>query len=261
AGEGREGVRPKIIGARVKRVEDPRLLTGAGTFADDRVAPNALHVAFRRSDHAHARIVRIDCAAERSMPGVAGVFTVADLDGLTKPILATSRMKNYHATEIPLLARGKVRYVGEPVVAVLADNRYLAEDALEHIEIEFAPLDDVVDPEAALRPGAPLLHQEAGANILVEREFSRGEVDAAMASAAVRVGGRFRMHRRTPTAMENRAYLAEYDRGRNTLTLTSSTQVPGIVRDALVEFLGMPGHSVRVVAEDVGGGFGGKASL
>ena len=254
-------LRPKIIGARVRRVEDPRLLTGGGAFADDLGTPGALHVAFRRSDHPHARIVGIDCAAARAMPGIRAIFTGEDLDGLVKPILATSRMRNYHPTPIPVLARGKVRYVGEPVVAILGESRYLAEDALEAMEIAYEPLGDVVDPEQAALPGAPLLHEAAGSNILVSREFSRGDVDLVMAEAFVRVGGRFRFHRKTPVAMENRTYVAEYDRGRNFLTLTSSTQVPGIVRDALVALLDMPGHSVRVVAQDVGGGFGGKTSL
>ncbi|MGE0751435.1 MAG: xanthine dehydrogenase family protein molybdopterin-binding subunit [Variibacter sp.] len=254
------GVRPKNVGARVKRVEDPRLLTGQGMYTDDRTVPGALHVAFRRSDHPHARIVSIDTSAAASMPAVVGVYTADDFPGLA-PVSAPSRMKNYHATAIFPLAKGKVRYVGEPVVAVLAENRYVAEDALEAIAIDYDELEPVVDPEEALRAGAPSLHEDAGTNVLVTRVFARGDVAADMARAAVRVGGRFRMHRKTPLAMENRAYLAEYDRGRRTLTLTSSTQVPGIIRDLLADILDMSGHSLRVIAPDVGGGFGGKASL
>src|SRR5437868_1395218 len=136
--------RPKIIGARVKRTEDPRLLTGRGSFVDDRQFPNVLHVAFRRSEHAHARIVSIDCAAARAAPGVIAVFTANDL--AVKPLVATSRMKGYYATPILPLARGKVRFVGEPVVGVIAENRYLAEDAAELIEMEFAPLAHAADP-------------------------------------------------------------------------------------------------------------------
>jgi aerobic carbon-monoxide dehydrogenase large subunit len=252
--------RPKLVGARIKRVEDPRLLAGAGSFADDRITPAALHVAFRRSDHAHARIVSIECAEAREMPGVA-VFTAAEMQELVGPLVATSRMKNYHPTPIHVLARDKVRYVGEPIAAVLAESRYLAEDAVEEIGIEFEPLPELVDPERAAELGAPLLHEAAGTNVLVAHEFSRGDHEAAFASAAVRVGGRFRSHRKTPVALENRTYMAEYDRGRGLLTLTSSTQVPGIVHDALAELLDMPGHSIRVAAHDVGGGFGGKASI
>jgi carbon-monoxide dehydrogenase large subunit len=255
------GARPRNIGARIPRVEDPRLLTGQGGFADDRAAPNALHVGLKRSDHAHARILRIDTTAAAASPSVVAIYTAAELAPLVQPVRATSRMADYHATEIYPLARDKVRYVGEPVVAVLAADRYRAEDALELIEIDYAPLGAVTDPEAALRDDAPLLHEDIGTNQLLKREFSRGDAARAVAAAALRVGGRFRFRRKTPVAIENRCYVAEYDRGRGALTLTSSTQVPGIIRDLLVELLDLPGHALRVVAPDVGGGFGGKASL
>jgi aerobic carbon-monoxide dehydrogenase large subunit len=253
--------RPKMIGARIKRSEDPRLLTGLGAFTDDRQVMRALHVAFRRSDQPHARIRAIDCTAARAAPGVVAVFTAEDLADLVKPLIATSRMANYHATPILPLARGKVRYVGEPVAGIVAESRYLAEDALELVVIDYEPLPVVVDSERAAHPGAPLLHEDAGTNVLVSREFKRGDPDAAFAPAPVRVGGRFRMHRKTPVALEARACLAEYEPGRDALTLHSSTQVPGIVRDALAAALDVPGHRIRVVAPDVGGGFGGKASL
>ncbi len=252
--------RPKIIGVSVKRTEDPRLLTGRGSFVDDRKVPDALHVAFRRSEHAHARIVRIDSAATRAMPGVIAVLTADDL-AFVKPLVATSRMKGYYATPILPLAREKVRYVGEAVVGVIAESRYLAEDALEAIEIDFEPLPHVGDPIEAARPGAPLLHDEAGTNVLVAREFTRGEPDTAFESAPVRVGSRFRMRRKTPLAIEPRAAICEYEPGRDALTLYSTTQIPGIVRDALSDALDLPGHRLRALAPDVGGGFGGKASL
>jgi carbon-monoxide dehydrogenase large subunit len=254
-------IRPRNIGARVRRVEDPRLLTGAGQFTADRIVPGALHIAFRRSDQAHARIAAIDTTTAAAMPGVAAVFSAADLAGVVGPVRAISRMADYHATDIYPLACGKVRYVGEPVAAVLADSRNLAEDAAERIEIEYEPLPPLVDPEKAAAPDAPLLHDEAGTNALAVREFARGDAKAALAGAAVRVGGRFRFHRKAPAAMEPRAYLAEWDRGRRALTLTGSTQVPGIIRDLLADLLDMPGSRLRVVATQVGGGFGGKASL
>ena len=209
----------------------------------------------------HARIVAIDTAKARAAPGVVAVLTGEDLDGHVKPIVPTSRMAGYYATPIRPLARGKVRHVGEPVAAVVAESRYLAEDAAEQIEIEFEPLPCVVDPEVALRADAPLLHDEAKTNVLLAREFKRGEVDAAFAAAAVSVKGRFRMRRKTAVAIEPRACCAEYEAGRDALTLYSATQVPGIVRDALAEALDLPGHRLRVVAPDVGGGFGGKGSL
>ena len=252
--------RPKNVGAKVKRTEDPRLLTGRGTFVDDRQIRGALHVAFRRSDHSHARILSIDTAAARALPGVAAVFTAADLADAV-PVRAVSRMAKYYATPIQALASGKVRFVGEAVVAVVAESRYVAEDACELIEISYDPQPVVVDPEAAVQPDAPLLHEEADTNVLVQREFKRGDFETEMFAAPVRVKGRFRFHRKTPVAMENRSYLAEYDAGRDELTLHASTQVPGIIRNALSEALDMPGHRLRVIAPEVGGGFGGKASL
>jgi aerobic carbon-monoxide dehydrogenase large subunit len=253
--------RPKIVGARIKRTEDPRLLTGRGAFTDDRKVPGAAHVAFRRSEQSHARIRAIDCTAARAAPGVVAVFTAADWRDVVKPLVATSRMANYYATPIFPLARDKVRHVGEPVVGVVAESRYQAEDAAALIAIDYEALPPAVDPEQALRDGAPLLHEEAGTNVIVAREFKRGDVEAAFAAAAVRVSGRFRMHRKTPMAIEPRAYLAEYEPARDTLTLHAATQVPGIVRDALAAALAMPADHVRVVAPDVGGGFGGKGSL
>jgi aerobic carbon-monoxide dehydrogenase large subunit len=253
--------RPKIIGARIKRTEDPRLLTGLGAYADDRQVLRVLHVAFRRSEHSHARIRDIDCTAARAAPGVVAVLSADDLEKFVTPLLATSRMKGYYATPILALARGKVRYVGEPVVGVVAESRYFAEDAAELIEIEYDPLEIVIDPVEAARDGAPLLHEDAKTNVLLSREFKRGDVDAVMASAPVRVSGQFRMHRKTAVAIEPRAYVAEYEAGRDALTLYSATQVPGVVRDALAIALDMPGHQLRVVAPDVGGGFGGKGSL
>lgn len=252
--------RPKIIGARKLRTEDPRLLTGRGAYSDDRTSPALLHVAFRRSDHSHALIRSIDTAGAKQAPGVVAVFTAEDMVDVAA-VLATSRMKDYHATPISALAKDKVRFAGEPIVGVVAQSRYLAEDAAELIEIAFEPLPVVIDPEKAAHPDAPLLHELAGTNVLLEREFKRGDVDTVIAAAPIKVSARFRFRRKTPLAMENRTYLAEFDSGRDALTLHSSTQIPGIVRDALSDALGMAGHSLRVIAPDVGGGFGGKGSL
>jgi carbon-monoxide dehydrogenase large subunit len=251
----------KLVGTRVKRTEDPRLLTGHGCYVDDKQVSGMLHIAFRRSDQSHARIVSIDFADAQRLPGVVGIFTAEDLEHMVKPIFATSKMPDYHPTAIYPLARSKVRFVGEAVVAVVADSRYIAEDAMDHIHIEYDVLPSVVDPELAAEAGAPLLHEEAGTNVLVKREFRRGDIDAVMAEAPVKVGARFRFRRKTALAIENRTYLAEYDQGKRALTLHSSTGSPGIVRDALVEILGIPGSRVRVVAPDVGGSFGGKGSL
>ncbi|WP_431305676.1 xanthine dehydrogenase family protein molybdopterin-binding subunit [Sediminicoccus sp. BL-A-41-H5] len=253
--------RPKHVGSPVLRVEDPRLLAGQGSYVADLFPADTWHIAFRRSEHGHARILGVDSAAAAALPGVIAIVTAAHLEGLVRPVRATSRMAHYQATATLPLAQGKVRYVGEPVVAVLAESRYIAEDAAELVEIDYDPLPEIADPEAAAQPDAPVLNPETTSNILVERSFGRGEAEAAMAAAPHRVGARFRFHRKAPIAMEPRACLATIERGRGALTLHSSTQIPGIIRDALADALDLPGHALRVVAPDVGGGFGGKASL
>src|SRR5262249_36327496 len=166
--------RPKSVGAKLKRTEDPRLLTGRGSYVDDRQVPGMLHVAFRRSDHAHARILSIGKDAARAVPGVVAVLSAAEVDEIATAVHATSRMAQYHATPIVALASGKVRYVGEPVVAVIAESRYTAEDACELLDIRYDPLAPLIDPEAAAHPDAPLLHEEAGTNILAPRAFPPG---------------------------------------------------------------------------------------
>ena len=167
-------MRPKMVGQRIKRTEDPRLLAGVGRYVDDMTPSKTLHMAIRRSDQPHARIVKIDAGEAISVPGVFAVFSAADLEDEVKPAVPISTMKNYYATPIWALARGKVRYVGEPVVAVLADSRYAAEDALEHIHIEYEALPFAIRQVDAVADDAPLLHEEAGTNVIISREFARG---------------------------------------------------------------------------------------
>lgn len=254
-------LRPKLVGQRIRRFEDPRLLAGTGRFVDDMTPPGTLFVAFRRSDRPHALIKAIDSDAARRVPGVFAIFAAPDIDNDLTPAIPASRMKGYYATPIWPLARGKVRYVGEPVVAVVADSRYAAEDALDHIHIDYEPLPFAIRAEDALADDAPLLHQEAGTNVIVVRTFGRGDVDAAFAQATVRVSATIRMRRKTAVAIENRCYLAEWDKRRRALTLHSTTNIPGVVRDVLSGCLDLPGNRLRVVAPDVGGSFGGKGSL
>ena len=249
------------VGRPVPRVEDARLLCGLGRYVDDRASPHALHMALRRSDQPHARIKAIRAQAAKELPGVFGVYTWSDLDGLIRPAVASSRMAAYQPTPIYPLAPQIVHYVGEPVVAVLAESRYVAEDALELIEIEYEALPVETDPVRAALPGAPLLHADLISNVLVERAFTRGEVDQAFSEAELVVEENFRFHRKTSAAMEPRCYLAEVDSGRDALTLYTSSQVPGIIRDALSDLMDMPGNQLHVIAPDVGGGFGGKTSL
>ena len=254
-------LRPRHVGMPIRRTEDPRLLTGNGEYATDRKPDRALHVAFRRSEQAHADIVRIDVAKARAAPGVVAVFTADDVAGDYKPVIPVSRMSNYYATPILALASNKVRYVGEAVVAVIAEDRYLAEDALELIDIEYAPLRAVADAEFAVSAAAPLLHEEAATNVLIAREFKKGDVRADLAACRIRVRDRFQMTRKAPLAIEPRSYCAEFESRREAITLYTSSNVPGIVRDALAESLDLPGNRLRVVAPDVGGSFGSKGSL
>jgi aerobic carbon-monoxide dehydrogenase large subunit len=252
---------PRLVGARVARREDPRLLTGQGSYVDDHRPARMLCAAFLRSPHAHARIKRLDVSAALDLPGVAAVLTGEDIRHSSKPVRAASKTPNVKTTSYPPLALGKVRHVGEAVAMVAAESRYLAEDAVERIVVEYEPLAVVQNAESALDPASPVLHDEAGTNLLVSREFVRGDVDAALAGAALVVRERFRFHRHTPVCMENRGCLAEYATASGALTLRSSAQCPGLVRDVLSDLLDMPEHLIRVVATDVGGGFGAKASL
>ncbi|MVT64681.1 molybdopterin-dependent oxidoreductase [Bradyrhizobium pachyrhizi] len=254
-------LRPKLVGERIKRTEDPRLLAGVGRYVDDINPHGTLHVALRRSDQPHARIIRIDAGDALSVPGVVAIYDATDIAGEFSPAIPSSRMPGYYATPIRPLAEGKVRYVGEPVVAVLAESRYAAEDALEHISIEYEPLPFAIRQVDAVKDDAPLLHEEAGTNTIIQREFKRGDIDSVIASAPVTVKGCFRMTRKTAVSMENRSYLAEWDERKRSLTLYTSSNIPGVIRDVLADCLDLPGTRVRVVAPDVGGSFGGKGSL
>jgi aerobic carbon-monoxide dehydrogenase large subunit len=256
-----DALRPRYVGMPVRRTEDPRLLTGSGEYTADRRPDRALHVAFCRSEQAHATIAAIDTAAAQAGPGVVAVFTAESIAGDFEAPIPYSRMPNYYATPILPLASGKVRYVGEAVAAVIATSRYLAEDAAELIAVDYGPLGVVSQAEQAIADGAPLLHEKANTNVLVAREFKKGDIEADLAAAAIRVGGRFEMTRKAALAMEPRSCAAEYDAKRRAITLYTSSNIPGIVRDALSESLGVPGNRLRVVAPDVGGSFGSKGSL
>ena len=254
-------LRPKLVGERIKRTEDPRLLAGVGRYVDDINPRGTLHVALRRSDQPHARIISVDAGDALSIPGVVAIYDATDIAGDYNPAIPTSRMPGYYATPIRPLAEGKVRYVGEPVVAVLAESRYAAEDALEHISIEFESLPFAIRQTDAVKDDAPLLHEEAGTNTIIRREFKRGDIDSVIATAPVTVKGHFRMTRKTAVSMENRSYLAEWDERQRSLTLHTSSNIPGVIRDVLADCLDLPGTRVRVIAPDVGGSFGGKGSL
>jgi len=255
-----------LVGAAIKRVEDRRFLLGRGRYAGDLSPAGMLQAAFLRSPYAHALISAIDVSRALAVDGVVAVVTGRQMAELAKPLRATSTMRTYVITEQPILARDKVRFVGEAVAVVVAQSRYIAEDALERIVVEYEPLEVVSNVESGALKGAPLVHEEAESNVMVAREFKHGASSpglglSAPAEAALTVRERFRFRRHAAVAIEPRCCLAEYDLGSGELTLRSSTQCPGVVRTALAASLGMPEHQVRVVSNDVGGGFGAKSSV
>ena len=252
---------PRAVGARVLRREDPRFLTGRGRYVDDVHRPGMLHVAFARSDHAHARLLATDVAAARALPGVVAVLTAADLEGRARSMRAVSSLAGYQACDMPVLAREKVRMVGEPVAMVVADSRYVAEDGVDAVRLEFEPLEVVSSVEEALAPGAPVIHDEVPDNLFNRFDDVGGDVDGAFAAAAHVFELDVRQQRYCAAPMEARAVVAEYTEAGDELTVWISSQVPHIVRTGLARHLDLPETHVRVISPDVGGGFGPKCVL
>src|SRR3972149_2711171 len=233
----------KYIGAEVKRREDPRLLRGRGTYVDDLKLPGLLHAAVVRSPHAHARLGAIRADAALRLPGVVAVFTFDDLKAWLKPLPVSGMpppalqarvgFSLRTAAQLPL-ASGTVRYAGEPVAVLVAESRYVAEDALELVSVDYEPLPVVPDSRAALVPGAPLLYPEWGDNVGASFTHAIGDVEGAFRRADTVVRQTLRVHRYAGMPMECRGVAAA---------------------------LSLPAHRVRVIAPDVGGGFGTKATI
>lgn len=259
------------IGRSVPRVEDDRLLRGNGRYVDDIALPGAVEAAFLRSPHAHARIESVDVTAALTAPGVVAVWTgddVADLPAMlnqeelrTPPGLAALLDPLVRMTPMPLLAHDKVLYVGQPVAVVFAENRYLAEDALELVDVRYAPLPVLVDPRLSLAADAPLLHQELPDNTAVAVATRVGDPDAAFAGAHAVVSEQFESHRYVASPIETRAISAQVEPYSGRLTIWSGTQTPHRLRDAIAHTLGLESAAVHVIAADVGGGFGQKGIL
>lgn len=252
---------PKLFGASVKRKEDPRLLRGGGRYVADMKLPGLLHAAVLRSPVAHGRILGVDVDTVRADPRTRLVLTAADLPASTGPLPCIDAMPQTRSAGQPLLARDLVRYVGEPIVLVVADSRPEAEDLLELVDVDFERLDAVVDPEDALTPDAPILHQEWGTNVANEITQSVGDVDRALAEAARTYRERFRIQRYHGMPMETRGVLAHWDTASEQLTMWSSTQFPHALKQVVTAMVGLLPHQVRVVAPDVGGGFGVKCEF
>ena len=251
------------VGQSVRRLEDHRLLIGNGLYLDDLKIPGLLHAAVLRSPHAHASILSIDTSRARQLPGVVSVIIADDLTGIATEIPTRTRADadEIHPPFHPVLATDRVCYVGQPVAIVVADTEYLASDALELIDVQYQPLPSIIDPTDALAEGAPVLHEHIGANLALQTLSSGGDLDGAFASADRVVTGTYHVQRLAPAPMEPRGVLADYQRQQDMLTVWDSTQHPHEIRDHLVELLQRPENSVRVIAPDVGGGFGEKAAL
>jgi carbon-monoxide dehydrogenase large subunit len=256
-----------FIGQSVKRKEDARFLTGSGQYTDDVALPNQTHAYFLRSPHAHAKIRGIDTAKAKQAPGVVAVYTSADLEGvnglpcgwLITSVDGTPMKEPPH----PVLAKGKVRYVGDQVALVVAETQNQAKDAAELIEVDYEILPAVVNVIDALKPGAPQIHDEAPGNKCYSWAIGdKGAVDAAFAEAAHVTKLDIVNNRLVPNAIEPRAAVASYNRADDSYTLYVANQNPHVERLLMTAFvLGLPEHKVRVIAPDVGGGFGSKIYL
>ena len=245
------------IGERVRRKETLRFVTGTGRYVDDLLPPDTLHAAFVRSACAHARIKAIDVEAARTMPGVHAVFTGEDIAQKIKP-LRVGGSSLLREIKLYPLAVDKVRYFGEPLAVVVADNRYLAEDAVEIVSVDYEPLPVVVDPEAAMEPASACVHEDVGSNIVYKYHFATDGIDKVFQQADVVIKERIRSHRITACPIEPRAYLAHFNQQEDSLTMWSATANPHSLRTRISDILSFPESRIRVIAPDVGGSFGIK---
>jgi carbon-monoxide dehydrogenase large subunit len=251
------------VGKKITRLEDDVLLAGEATFIDDIQLDGMLHLAVVRSQVAHARIASINVSAARDLPGVAAVYTIDDL----LPVLSQERIPENFPTPGDrvdvgpyVLARDEVCYVGEPIVAVIAENRYVAEDAAQLVVVDYDPLPVLADPRDAAKPDAPLVNsrQAEPGNIVHDLDFGHGDADKAFANAAHVVRSELYQHRGVSNSMECRGSIARYDPLRKTFTMWSSCQAPHSHRSVLVYLLGLDEAQIRVIVPSIGGGFGPK---
>lgn len=254
-----------MIGKPVKRREDARLLVGKGQYIGDMVLPGMAHAAILRSPYAHARIKGIDFSEALKLPGVLAVVTGAELKANTGPMAShfdnIGKSAPTRAHDYPMGVT-KVRYVGEPVAAVVASSRYIAEDALDLIQVEYEPLPVVTDAEAALAPDAPLLFEEMGSNIYWQGRFEYGDVESAFTEADRVLSKRFYFHRFSSTPLETYGIVASFNRPEGAITIWGNFQSHQMTQRSIVGSLGVPMNKVRLITTwDVGGGFGIKQGL
>ncbi|MEP7273614.1 MAG: xanthine dehydrogenase family protein molybdopterin-binding subunit, partial [Acidobacteriota bacterium] len=257
----KDGSNEKYVGRSVKRTEDPRLIQGLGHYVDDIKLAGELHVTILRSPYAHARINSIETEAAANAPGVVGVFTGADIDGRVGFVPCAAALPGLKVPQFPVLAVGKVLFVGHPVAAVVASDKYTARDALDLINVDYEPLDVVVDALAAATPESPVIHEAFGTNVAFVHQAGLGDVEAAFAGADLVVKQRMRHQRLAPIALETRGVLASYLPGEQQLTLWTSTQIPHLARTQIALMIGLAENRLRLIAPEVGGGFGSKLNV
>ncbi|MBI3263694.1 MAG: xanthine dehydrogenase family protein molybdopterin-binding subunit [Acidobacteria bacterium] len=245
----------------MKRVEDPRLIKGIGTYVDDLRLPGLLHVALVRSPYAHARVRRIDTGAAKAISGVVGVFTGADVNEHCGAVPCAASIPDLKSPRHTVLAGDRVYFVGHAVAVVVAENAYVARDAAEAVDVDYEPLPVVTDPEGAIADGSPLTHPDLGTNVAYTSSMIGGDVDDAFRRADRVIRQRMVHQRLTPMPIEPRGCVALYHAGDQTLTLWSSTQVPHLIRTLLPGMISVPENKMRIVAPEVGGGFGAKLNL
>ncbi len=248
----------KLIGARVRRREDPKFLRGRGNYASDLLKPGMLHVAFFRSDVPHGNIRSINIDAARKIAGVVGVFTADDLAEIVKPIYIDVKMPGYQACEHPVLARQKVCFVGQPIAAVVAETRYEAEDGVDAILADYELLPPVLDIDRASQPGSAAIHESVPDNLFNHFNLVAGDVVGAFANADQVVELEIRNGRCAQVPLETRVIIAEWDELYGELAICASHQAPHVFRTGVAEFLQLPESRIRVTSPDVGGGFGSK---
>ena len=251
----------RFFGKPIERIEDPALLMGQGKFTDDIDIPGTLHAAFVRSPYAHARILGVDCAPARGMPGVHLVLAAAELPENLRdrriPLDVPSPFIQHPLTQTPL-AVNEVCFCGEAVAVVVADTRQLAEDTIQAVMVDYEPLSAISDFEQSLGDGAAKVHVGLPDNMAAKFSLSHGNIDSAFANAAHVVAEEYFQHRGTGCPLEGRAVLANYDRLADSLMMWSATQSPHGIKRALLDYFDLPDTKMRVVAPDVGGGFGPK---
>lgn len=251
----------KFSGQALKRKEDVRLITGLSHYVDDIQLTGMLYAAVLRSMHAHAKINRIDTTEAKKYPGVVAVFTGQDLKDRIGPVPCASQLPTLKVPMHPVLAIDKVCYVGEPVAVVVAQDRYIARDAIDLINVDYDPLPAVSDPEKALEKDSPVIHQQWSDNIAFTWKLEGGDINKAFQEADVVVKQRMVNQRLVPLALEGRAVLAQYLPGEDQLTIWSSTQIPHLLRTQVALQLGLPENRVRIITPEVGGGFGSKLNV